>query len=436
MKRITVLTTALAVFCLATTAYGQIGADAPALNPNWMDLLGPDPTFKTNMTKYLKSENNVKLPDPTQYPQTESWEPMASACSAFVNIYRISGDPQYRDQARRIADWLVASNDYLVANRDPNIPYLGWGPQSRTGYYNCSTVDNFHADDLWDTAASLRCLLKYSEVDPAGANSTYLQRAQSIIDAWPYVDHASADGNPNTPGLANDGPYAAAGLRWYMKSNEPCENRYVKNTNIAMGEQLFRIYGLTGDPKYLDAATRVLATQIWDILQRQNLAYSSYMIYLDLSDPSYARMARDNESKIVHTDRGQPDDMLMCGPQDSSCWNHLGYEGFAMAVIQQLIQGLDPALFPVPGTVADIAATIDSTMSTYRQSAFGNTAQFDWTWPASGFESNTHITAYNCAQRFSPDPVYYSECVNALDHQNSGGTIFYSLVPDAILGRQ
>lgn len=102
-------------------------ARAQSLNPNWTSLLGSDPVFATNMQKYLKSETNVKLPDPTQYPGTESWVPLGDTCSAFVNIYRLSGDPKYSDQARRIADWLVASNDYLVANRDPSIPYLGWG---------------------------------------------------------------------------------------------------------------------------------------------------------------------------------------------------------------------------------------------------------------------------------------------------------------------
>ena len=408
-------------------------SNAQSPDPNWMSLLGSDPVFTSNMQRYLKTEINVKLPDPTTYPATESWVPMADTCSAFVNIYRLSGDSKYRDQALRIADWLVASNDYLVANRDPGIPYLGWGPQSRTGYFKCSTVDNFHADDLWDTAGALRCLLKVSEIDPAGVGSPYLQRAKNIIDNWRYVDHSSNDGNPATPGLVNDGPYAAAGLRWYMKSNEPCEDRYVKNTNIVMGEMLFRLYSLTSDPNYLYAATNVMHTQIWDILTHSNLAYSSYMIYLDNSDPVYAAMAKQNESKIAHTDPGQPDDRLMCGAKDSSSWNHLGFEGLVMATIQQLIQGLDPSLFPVPSTFQDVAAAVDATMGAYRQSAFGNTAMFDWTWPASGFETSTYITAANCAQRFSPNPVYYSECVNALNQKNSGGTIFYSLVPDSIL---
>jgi hypothetical protein len=408
-------------------------ARAQSLNPNWTSLLGSDPVFATNMQKFLKSETNVKLPDPTQYPGTESWVPLGDTCSAFVNIYRLSGDPKYSDQARRIADWLVASNDYLVANRDPSIPYLGWGPESRVGYFKCSTVNNFHADDLWDTTGALRCLLKVGEIDPAGANSAYFQRAKNIIDNWPYVDHSSYDGNPDTPGLLNDGPYAAAGLRWYMKSNESCENRYVKNTNIVMGEMLFRVYLLTSDPTYLYAATKVMNTQIWDILTHENLAYSSYMTYLDNSDPVYAAMARENESKIVHTDRGQPDDELMCGAEDSSCWNHLGFEGLVMSKIQQLVQGQDPALFPVPSTAQDVGTTVDAIMGAYRQSAFGNTGLFDWTWPITGFETNTYITAANCAQRFSPNAVYYSECVKALNQKNSGGTIFYSLVPDSIL---
>lgn len=420
---------------LITLSLSLAGARAQSVNPNWMNLLGSDPVFAATMKKYLKSETNVTLPDPTQFPGTENWVPSADACSAFVNIYRLSGDPQYRDQAQRIADWLIASNDYLVANRDPAIPYLGWGPESRTGYFKCSTVNNFHADDLWDTAGAARCLIKFSEVDPAGpgAASPYFQRAKSIIDNWPSVDHASSDGNPNTPGLANDGPYAAAGLRWYMKSNESCEIRYVKNTNIVMGEQLFRAYLITGDPNYLNAATKVLHTQIWDILTHRNLAYSSYMIYLDQSDPVYAAMAKQNESKIVHTDNGQPDDMMMCGAKDTSCWNHLGFEGMVMATIQQIVQGIDPSLFPVPSTAADVSATVDATMSAYRESPFGNTANFDWSWPTTGFETSTYITAANCAQRFSSNPIYSSECVNALGHKNSGGTIFYSLVPDSIL---
>ena len=57
----------------------------------------------------------------------------------------------------------------------------------------------------------------------------------------------------------------------------------------------------------------------------------------------------------------------------------------------------------------------------------------------------THIIAYNCAQRFSPDPgpdpsvSNMSECVAAVTNLTSassapttGGTIFYSLVPDGI----
>jgi hypothetical protein len=47
---------------------------------------------------------------------------------------------QYAGYARQIADWLLASNDYLVPHADPSISCLGWGPQVRTGYYKCSDV--------------------------------------------------------------------------------------------------------------------------------------------------------------------------------------------------------------------------------------------------------------------------------------------------------
>jgi len=113
----------------------------------------------------------------------------------------------------------------------------------RNGYFQCGNVGGYHADDLWDTASVLRCLLKVAEVDAEPAKSPYFERAKHIIDEWPYIDHAP-----------DDSTYGRAGLRWYRKSNEPCENRYVKNTNIEMGEQLFRMYRLTGGARDFERA--------------------------------------------------------------------------------------------------------------------------------------------------------------------------------------
>ena len=337
---------------------------------------------------------------------------MADTCSALVNVYRLSGETVYRDEARRIADWLIRSNDYLVAHRDPAIPYLGWGPETREGYFKCSTVSGYHADDLWDTASVLRCLLKVAEIEPAPLKLQYFERAKRIADAWPFVDYRSADD-----------PYAAAGLRWYRKSNEPCENRYVKNTNIAMGEQLLRIYRLTGETRDFDRAVRTIDTQIWDVLIHHNLAYTSYRTYLDHSD-DYAAQVAHNEHKVVHAGSG-----IGCGAKDASCWNHLGYEGYAMFNIEQLTRDMPAAKFPVPSTKSDLAKTVKVTMDAWHQSMFGDTRRFDW----SGSESTTHITAYNCAMRFSADPVFDRECRSALQHRKPSATVFYSLVPSRSL---
>src|SRR5262249_40315796 len=152
---------------------------------------------------------------------------------------------------------------------------------------------------------------------------------------WPYVDHVEAGS-----------PYGAAGLRWYRKSTEPCENRYVKNTNIAMGEQLLRIYRMTGDAKDLDRALKTVYTQPWEVLVHHNLAYTSYMTYLDHSG-DYAEQVAHNEHKVVHSDRGKPDDTIGCSVRDSSCWNHLGYEAYAMFNIEQLARGIPSAKFPI-----------------------------------------------------------------------------------------
>jgi hypothetical protein len=260
----------------------------------------------------------------------------------------------------------------------------------------------------------MRCLLKVAEVESAPARSRYFERAKKIADAWPYMEHAPP----------SDGPYAAAGLRWYRKSTEPCENRYVKNTNIAMGEQLFRIFGVTGDAADLARAVKVLHTQLWDILTHHNLAYTSYMTYLDKSSAGYAEQAAHNDRKV----RRDSDGTIRCGEKDASCWNHLGYEGYAMFNIQQIIREMADARFPVAGTRGDIAKTVQMTMSAWHGSRFGDTARFDW----AGTDSATHVVAYNCAQRFSADELFDRQCREGLRHRNTSATVFYSLIPESL----
>jgi len=71
------------------------------------------------------------------------------------------------------------------------------------------------------------------------------------------------------------------------------------------------------------------------------------------------------------------------------------------------------------------------TMDAWHNSQFGDTQRFDW----SGSESSTHVTAYNCALRFSADAKFDRECRNALEHRKPSATVFYSLVPEALFDR-
>ena len=374
----------------------------------WTQRVGAEPVYQHALERYLNSAASIaaNLPDASRAPSRDNWQPVSDTCAALVNVYRLSGDVKYRDQARRIADWLLASNDYLASHRDPNLPYLGWGPETRTGYFQCKDVSGFHADDLWDTASVSRCLLKVAETESAPAKSRHFERANKIASEWPYVDHT----------LANDGPYGAAGLRWYRKSAEPCENRYVKNTNIAMGEQLFRIFRITGAAADLERAVKVLNTQLWDILTHRNLAYTSYMTYVD-SAAGYREQAAHNDRKVVKSGG-----TIRCGEKDISCWNHLGYEGYALYNVEQLANAL------APGTRDDIAKAVRATMDAWHASRFGDAARFDW----NAKDSKTHVVAYNCALRFSEDPSFERQCREGLRHEISSSTVFYSLVPEAL----
>lgn len=438
---------------------GGIASPAAAADPSWFSLLGSDPAFQDRMRALLPSMaravGNLTLPDPNVDPGSQdphgNWQTTADVAAGYVNIFRISGDQSYAGLAGQVADWFVAWNDYLIANRDPTIPYLGWGVLTRRGFYNsaCAAdhgfpvvntrgdydVDQFRADEAWDSAAAVRALIKYSEIIPNGAGSTYFQHARAILDNWPVSDHASNDGNPFTPDLVNDGPYAAAGLRWLAKSNEPCEIRYVKNTDIVMGEQFFRAYRLAQDPKYLQAGILVLNAQLWDIVTHLNFGYNSFMTRIDRSSDVYTRATQDDDrNKVDHN----PDGSIVCRDTgvtgNVSCWNHVGFEGYDMYLIQQLTNDLPASVFPVPGTQADLARAIKQTVDTWRTSVFGDPNNYPWDNPPSG-ASPTHVTAYNCARRFSDDSSssFLNACVTALSHGPGGGTIFYSLVPDPIV---
>jgi hypothetical protein len=105
-----------------------------------------------------------------------------------------------------------------------------------------------------------------------------------------------------------------------------------------------------------------------------------------------------------------------------------------MYLMQQLTKGLPSNVFPVPGTQADLGQAISQTITTWRTSQFGDPARYPWTNPPAG-ASPTHVTAYNCALRFSDDASYLNACVTALGHAPSGSTVFYSLVPDTIVNQ-
>ena len=90
--------------------------------------------------------------------------------------------------------------------------------------------------------------------------------------------------------------------------------------------------------------------------------------------------------------------------------------------IEQLTRDMPAAKFPVPSTKSDLAKTVKVTMDAWHQSMFGDTRRFDW----SGSESTTHITAYNCAMRFSADPVFDRECRSALQHRKPSATVLFA----------
>jgi hypothetical protein len=339
----------------------------------WQSALGP-PAIQEAFDRLAPAELSAEL-------SREKLTDRAQACPALVNAYRLSGEAKYLEAARRTADFIVAH----PAKGEP----AGWGPKLDKGYGFCPDRDDYTGKDLWDTTRALDCLLAYAAA--AKDRPGYVALTRKVVDGWPSGERQ--------------------GMRFFSKNAEPCARRYVKNTNIAMGEVLFRLARSTGEPRYQKWAEQTLAAERWEILTRGNFGYHGAMIYEAPDDPQN-KLALSEERPKVETDASGHRVCRSARP-DPSCWNHLGFEAYALRQVQQ-------------ASGVDQSQPIAQIMATYRTSPLGDAQRFDWGSDA----SPTHVTAYNCYLRDSADPRYRKECLRALAHRPASAMIFYSLIPD------
>jgi len=375
-----------ATFALAALAI-FLSFGARAAPEGWLRVLGHaalEQAFRLQAPLLLKTPLTLhRLAD------------LSVAGSAFANAYLVSGEPQYSNRAREIADFLVANINVAADGA------TGWGPKLRHGYGFCPEVDDFRGEDLWETTRALNAILKANEIAPS---RNLVEIAMDIVDRWPSEEIRIVD----------EGPYAAGGMRFYRKQPDACARKYVKNTNIAMGEVLYRLGRQTGEERYYERARQVLNAELWEILTRKNFGYHGAMIYADPGDPQNQKVLRAERHKV----RTEADGRIVCrdDPPDASCWNHLAFEAYVLHQVQ-LLSG------------RDLAGPIEKIMSIYRTSSLGDTQRFPWR----GGNTATHITAYNCYLRNAENPIYRDECLRALQHNPKSAMIFYSLVPDDLV---
>jgi hypothetical protein len=362
---------------------------SPAIHAaeGWLEILG-GPLFEEAFIQQSSALMKVNL---SQDRMAEE----AQACPAFVNAYLLSRDLRYKEQAKKIADFLVTHSN-LAQDSTP-----GWGPKLEEGYGFCQDEDDYKGKDLWDTSRALDCLLKFSEIE--SQNQNYINLAKKVIDSWPSVEKQLPQA-----------PFASQGMRFYSKSPVSCARKYVKNTNIAMGEALYRLARLTKDPRYTHLAEQVLNAELWEVLTRRNFGYHGAMIYVEPNDSQNQKVLEKEKNK-VETD---PAGNIVCRSKnpDPSCWNHLAFEAYELYQVQRL-------------SGRDLSEAIWNVMKIYRTSPLGDTKNFPW----EGSESPTHITAYNCYLRNSGKSIYREECERALQHKKSSTMIFYSLIPDDLV---
>jgi len=374
----------LGLMLLALRANSALAAESEG----WMNALGGS-EFSGSFARQTKKLLNAPLTPDRIADEGET-------CAAFVNAYEISHELRYLQRAKEIADFLL-ENSNLAGDGIP-----GWGPKLSKGYGFCPDRDNFQGKDLWETTRALNCLLK---VDQVAASGAYVETAKRVVDSWPSEERR----------LPNAGPYASQGMRFYRKEPYNCARKYVKNTNIAMGEVLYRLARRSRDTRYAKLGDQTLNAELWEILTRRNFGYHGAMIYVEPSDPQNRKVLQSEERKVVR----KPDGNIVCRSEnpDPSCWNHLAFEAYELYQVELLSRR---------GLPGDPVWRI---MSTYRTSPLGSAERFPW----NGKASPTYVAAVNCYLRNSGKAVYREECVEALAHQVKGSLVFYSLIPDGLI---
>ena len=167
---------------------------------------------------------------------------------------------RYLTAATAIADYLV-QNDALESDGK-----IGWGLPSAWDAFGDGTINPANQVYAFQTALVSWALLDTYTITQ---NSAYLAAVESAMAN--YAPSGTTSFSKGCQGCF---------MFWYS-TNTNDAGRYVKNTNVLMGQVEADLFRITGDPQYQAMATAIYNEEAYEVVQNGDYAY------LGIDDPKY-----------------------------------------------------------------------------------------------------------------------------------------------------
>ncbi len=219
--------------------------------------------------------------EPLQYlDSSDPFSTLAYQGDALARAARVfaASDParsrRYATVATQIADYLVQHDALAHDGR------LGWGLPAAWDAFGDGTVNPRYQVYAFQTALVSWALLDTYTIT---SDKAYLSTVERVMASY----------LPSSATSLGQGCHNCR-MFWYSTSANDA-GRYVKNTNVLMGQVMALLYRITGKSAYRAIATEVYNEETYEIVQRGDYGY------LSLYDPQYNPMTGPEGHIVLET---------------------------------------------------------------------------------------------------------------------------------------
>jgi hypothetical protein len=246
---------------------------------------GSAPAAQTPASVYIRaiesSADVIVHADPVHHlDQHDPFGTLAYQDDALARAARLvaTSDP---NRSRRYVSVAMDIADYLVKHDAMSHDHqLGWGLPAAWDAFGDKVPNPAYQVYAFQTALVSWALLDTYTIT---ARASYFTTVERVMAA--YLPHSTTSLGPDC---------RSCRMFWYSTSANDA-GRYVKNTNVLMGQVMALLYRISGKSAYRAYATQVYNEEVYEVVRNGNYGY------LGVNDPLYQRTAGPEAHIVLET---------------------------------------------------------------------------------------------------------------------------------------